>query len=871
MSFYDEENPFLSRPRPFWEEEPVVAPVVPVAPPAATLPEVEGPGYASPEDIVSAAPPEVEGPGYANANEIPVEEAVPEVEGPGYASLEEVPGAEPEEEESFLSKAAKLGQVAAKLTLPGLGQAAAVFDPDTQEKAIEIADKTKNSLRSGWLSGDVAMELQKPEPSLDYVAQQQRLIDTLKPDQDFQTAWDDKVTPEASWNAFKKDPVGNVAQLFGQSIGAMIRSGKDYLYKIPERAWQGTAGGAAIGAPLAGVGAVPGAALGLRTGVTLGMAEMNSLASYANEYAGSVISSLGEAGIDVKDAAQLKAAFSNPELMAGIRAKAEKKGVPVAFFDGLSGAVNGNLFAQPGKTLGKKAWQWGAELLTDSLLGGTGEAASQVASEGGITSWRSILAEIGMEPIASVPQVAVGRTMSAIEQLSEAPGAPPAVPGAVLPAGAEPPPIPPTPDEAFAPGVTITPAPGEVPTPADIAGVSVTGDERFAPPAPPAPGIFATDPEARADISEYLIDKMDRGLSLASNVQPDGSIKVSYGTEVGNQLTINLTPEERKGLQMASNDLELAMQTGAAEEVAAARKAQQDILQPATRKRLSEAISPDTAAKTVVYKVQSDNAKVEQVASEQAQNLQASAAPKTAEAIQQVAQASNTKVSVTAAEFLQQAKAAAAAPPAPPVTPAVPEFQQQFQQAAAQPAQQPAQAAPVAAEVPAVVVGGQQFTGATPAEAFQAAHQAVGADAINTAVTGWVDPESGKFVTHEVFDAYQDLKAAIDQSGGNMEAPAVAEAGARMAQAQARDEQVNSQIVQPGGETVVTPGIKGQQAVIAVRPSQELVQPLAGVTVTVEGVTPDGQQATEQQPAAQALVDARNDKTAFTILLDCLI
>ena len=798
MSFYDEENPFLARPRPFWEEEePVAAPVVPVAPPAAPPPEVEGPGYASLEDIpVAEAPPEVEGPGYASLEEIPgdIGEGLPEVEGPGYASLEDIP--EEAKEESFLGKAARVGYTAAQMLLPNVSQAVAVLDPDTQKKAIDVADKTKNSLRSGWLSGDVAMELQKPAPSLDYVAQQQQLIDTLKPDQDFQTAWDDKATPEASWNAFKKDPLGNIAQLFGQSMGAMIRSGKDYLYKIPERAWQGTVGGAAIGAPLAGVGAVPGMAVGLRTGVTLGMAEMNSLASYANEYAGSMMSSLQESGVDVKDAAQLKAAFSNPELMAGIRAKAEKKGVPVAFFDGLSGAVNGNLFAQPGKTLGKKAWQWGAELLTDSLLGGTGEAASQVASEGKITSWRSILAEIGMEPIASVPQVAVGRTMSAIEQLSEAPaGAPSAVSGAVPPAGAVPPPIPPTPDEAFAPGVTITPTPsGEVPGEAP-------------PPVPPfQPG--------------QQVHGVEEGAAPGTVTEVrDNAVMVDW--------------RDGSGPQAASPTF------------------------------LKPVISPESAAKTVAYKVQSDNAKVTQIADTQAQNLQASAAPKTAEAIQQVAQTSNTDASVTAAEFLRQAQAAAQAPPAqapaaPAQAPAVP----------AALAPQPAQAAP---EVSAVVVGGQQFTGETPAEAFQAAHQAVGADAMNTATTGWVDPESGRFVSHEVFDSYQDLNAAIEEAGGNMEAPAVAEASARMAQAQSRDEQVNSQIVSSGGEQVVQTGVKGQQAVIAVRPSQELAQPLAGVTVSVEGVDAQGQPATAQRPAAQALSEARNDKTALTVLLDCLL
>jgi len=133
-----------------------------------------------------------------------------------------------------------------------------------------------------------------------------------------------------------------------------------------------------------------------------------------------------------------------------------------------------------------------------------------------------------------------------------------------------------------------------------------------------------------------------------------------------------------------------------------------------------------------------------------------------------------------------------------------------------------------------------------------------------------VDPESGRFVSHAIYDAHQALNTAIETAGGDMGHPSVAQAGAQLAEAQARDEEVNNQIVQPGGEQVVQPGIKGQEALVAVRPSQELSVPLAGVTVSVEGVNPAGQSVTAERPAAQALNDARNDRTALTLLLDCL-
>ena len=95
-------------------------------------------------------------------------------------------------------------------------------------------------------------------------------------------------------------------------------------------------------------------------------------------------------------------------------------------------------------------------------------------------------------------------------------------------------------------------------------------------------------------------------------------------------------------------------------------------------------------------------------------------------------------------------------------------------------------------------------------------------------------------------------------------------AGAQFAEAQARDEEIQGQIVQPGGEQVVQPGIKGNEAVVTPRPSQALAVPLAGVTVQVEGVDAQGQSVTAERPAAQALNDAKNDPHRSHHPLDCL-
>ena len=243
---------------------------------------------------------------------------------------------------------------------------------------------------------------------------------------------------------------------------------------------------------------------------------------------------------------------------------------------------------------------------------------------------------------------------------------------------------------------------------------------------------------------------------------------------------------------------------------------------------------PTPEGVALTKEVGAENLVVKEVAEHQAVKLQSANAPKTAEAIQQVAQRSNAGATVSAAEFLQQARAQAAeaqaeaaeeaaeeaakavekaAPVAKAAAPGVVapgEFAQPGYTAAAPEAAAPAQAAPTETTPPAaVVVGGQVFTGATHEEATRAAHAAVGPDAMASASGGWVNPENGRFVSHEIFEAHRDLNQAIEEAGGDMEAPAVQEAGMQLAEAQARDEELNNQIVQPGGEQVIRPGIKG--------------------------------------------------------------
>lgn len=831
MSLYDDNPLLLARPRPFWEEEeePIVPPVVvppPVAPPAAPPPEVEGPGYASLEAIPVAkeAPaPEVVGPGYASLKEIPEEQPPPEVEGPGYASLDEIPGAEPEE--SFLGKAAKVGRAAAIQLLPNLGQAKAILEPETQKKAVEVAE--------GWKK-DLA---EAPTELSDYWKKMQtRYAMGREQAVDDQLAYK-AATGEIRWEDVKDrlEPSSQAEKAKGEhwySEGLLqaVEMVPAMLDSLKEGAQQGLQwGGAAAGATaIAGqVGpqvALPEEFATVPLAAGAGYAGGQAYGTYEywrRQGTGSLYNDLRKEGIGHEIAKNVSATFGVP--YAGIEFLQLTKLVPgmkQAASHAIGEGIKKRLAALGKEKLVEYGEQIGQET-SQEVMQATSEALAEWKD--GVTpppekkgiferAWNTIVQTSAAMPFLMGPKTVTDVTGAVAGEKAIAAAAAP-VPGEVVP-----PPIPPTPPEAFAPpapGVTITPAPGEVPVPADLAAPAVpppgvppvvpAGDERFAPPlvVPPAP-------------------------EVPSPVEPGPR-----------------TPE-------------------------------------------GDAVTQQVGAENLVVKG---------VADAQAQKLEASNAPETAKAIQQVAARSNAGATVSAAEFLAQAKAqvadetvaaAEAAARAAPAAEAAPgavqsgEFAQPGYTAAApapapeaatpiQPSAQAAPAAPVTETAPpaAVVVGGQVFTGATHEEAVRAAHAAVGTDAMASASGGWVD-ETGRFVSHEIYEAHRDLNTAIEQAGGNMKAPAVAEAQAQLAEAQVRDEELNNQIVQPGGEQVVNTGIRGQEALVAVRPSQELAVPLAGVNVTVEGVTPEGQRTQAERPAAQALNDARNDRTAFQILLDCL-
>lgn len=145
--------------------------------------------------------------------------------------------------------------------------------------------------------------------------------------------------------------------------------------------------GIAIGAataPLGGVGAVGGIALG--SGVT--------------EYADSLLGYMRDQGIDPNDAGAVAGALRNPEFMAEARTYAAKRGMAIGTFDaltaGLAGRV-GSTILRAGQTARRVAGAGAATAGIEAAGGAGGEAAAQLATDGQINP-----GSVALEGIAEV-------------------------------------------------------------------------------------------------------------------------------------------------------------------------------------------------------------------------------------------------------------------------------------------------------------------------------------------------------------------------------------------------------------------------------------------------------------------------------------
>jgi hypothetical protein len=313
------------------------------------------------------------------------------------------------------------------------------FDPS---QAFEVVDDGQtgliegvgNSIKRGWTMSQMASEMEKPAPDPQRVAALQQEMQAAPPSDEYMTVMDDRRAPEESWTAFKSAPVKVLAELMGESFSAFAGQ---MIEKAPNRVAIGLGAGAAMGAPVAGIGAVPGGFIGAGAG----FAEASGAASYSLEMAGGVLEAMEQAGVPLDNPEALGQALQDPQRMQLAREFAQRKAVPIAIFDGASAVIGGRMFGGGKVTSAmQRLGQGMAETFTQAAMGASGEASGQLAQSGGITSGRAILAE-------GVAEIPTGLVEIGAGQLSQS-GATANQPAATAPAATAPQPAPFTPPPA---------------------------------------------------------------------------------------------------------------------------------------------------------------------------------------------------------------------------------------------------------------------------------------------------------------------------------------------------------------------------------------------------------------------------------------
>jgi hypothetical protein len=332
-----------------------------------------------------------------------------------------------------------------------------------------------NSIKRGWTMSQMASEMEKPAPDPQRVAALQQEMQAAPPSDEYMTVMDDRRAPEESWTAFKSAPVKVLAELMGESFSAFAGQ---MIEKAPNRVAIGLGAGAAMGAPVAGIGAVPGGFIGAGAG----FAEASGAASYSLEMAGGVLEALEEAGVPLDNPEALSQALQDPQRMQLAREFAQRKAVPIAIFDGASAVIGGRMFGGGKVTSAmQRLGQGMAETFTQAAMGASGEASGQLAQSGGITSGRAILAE-------GVAEIPTGLLEIGAGQLSQA-GATANQPTATAPAAA--------------PAAAPQPAPFTPPPAAETVVVEETfGEPTTAAAEPAATAAPAFDPSQGFEVVE---------------------------------------------------------------------------------------------------------------------------------------------------------------------------------------------------------------------------------------------------------------------------------------------------------------------------------------------------------------------------------
>lgn len=140
-------------------------------------------------------------------------------------------------------------------------------------------------------------------------------------------------------------------------------------------------GNLAITGAISSIPSIVGGAVGTVAGGIPGGAAGVGAGSFAVEYGNKIVDELSANGVDLTSPDSIQKAFANPELMERIRAKAVKRGVPVAAFDAASAGVAGKIL---GPVIGKGIRAIGGAIAKETgvqmLAGAAGESAGAIVA-----------------------------------------------------------------------------------------------------------------------------------------------------------------------------------------------------------------------------------------------------------------------------------------------------------------------------------------------------------------------------------------------------------------------------------------------------------------------------------------------------------
>lgn len=306
--------------------------------------------------------------------------------------------------------------------------------PVDVERSASIAGTIGNigaSLRRGWLRSQLADELTKdpqakePEqkPNAETVVSYQSEIRKVMPSPEYMVTMDDSKDPKESFAAFASNPVGVLGEMMGESFSSMAHQ---LINKAPAR----VAIGAGAGATFAGVAGQAGPQVlfpeeiftvpaGAGVGARAGLAQATAAGSYTLEMSDGILKSLEDAGVNIGDPEQLRAAFEDKDRMQLAKEFAQKKAIPVAAFDLASALIAGRFASKQTASALKRVARGGLETLVQSLFGMGGEASGQVLQQGEITSPRSVMAEGVGQTVASAPEVIAATRFRSAEAASD--------------------------------------------------------------------------------------------------------------------------------------------------------------------------------------------------------------------------------------------------------------------------------------------------------------------------------------------------------------------------------------------------------------------------------------------------------------------